>query len=371
MAEKEKILIYPYDIQFTPILRHKRLLKDYEIMELISPNGWGMTGRDAGVADYGGVTGIIVENDFQAALVGCDTIIINESAVSLDFKTMIQPKIEEAIKKRKNVLCTMSINEESYKYLLEQSKQEGTYLKVFENTFIEPECKVEYIHKINTPIIFVMGVAERTQKFEIQLVLRENLLQKGYKVSQIGSRNYCEILGFHSMPGFMYNNGIPDYQKIILFNHYVKWLEMNEAPDIIIIGIPGGIMPLNEEFTNKFGLMAYEISRAVVPDATILSVLYDHYQSKYFKELNPFIKFRLSGEVDCYNLSNVKFDWGNSRQTGSMTYVTIDSKIVDEQKKKFHLLDTPIFNVFNSDDAKQMTEYLIDRLAEYGEIKSI
>ena len=71
---KNRLLIYPYDLQFCPIVRHKKLLEDYEIMALVSPRGWGLTGKDGGSADNGGELGINVSSDFENNLVLCDTI---------------------------------------------------------------------------------------------------------------------------------------------------------------------------------------------------------------------------------------------------------------------------------------------------------
>lgn len=126
-----------------------------------------------------------------------------------------------------------------------------------------------------------MGVTNKACKFEIQLSIRENLQSKGYKISQIGSRNYCEFLGFHSFPGFMYNRNLSESEKIILFNNYIKRLENDENPDLIVIGIPGGIMKRNDTFTSYFGIFAYEISQAVTPDYVICSTQYQDFKHEY------------------------------------------------------------------------------------------
>ncbi len=105
------------------------------------------------------------------------------------------------------------------------------------------------IQEIKTPVIFVMGVGENAHKFEIQLSVRENLFNMGYKVSQVGSRNYCEMFNFHSFPEFMYSNMYSETEKIKLFNNFIKNIENQENPDVIIIGIPGTIMRINNKAT--------------------------------------------------------------------------------------------------------------------------
>lgn len=336
MQKKEKVIVYPFDIEFVPVLRHKQFLDNYDIIGLVAPKGWGLNEEDAGITDYGEQIGIRISNNFNGLLDFCDTVIFTEPYNSIEFEKIIAPKIDEAIKRKKNIVCTLNMEEERCKTIEKACQDQNTYFKYYNclnNKDIVKKCEVESIHRIETPVIFIMGMCERTHKFEIQLALRENLLKMGYRVSQVGSRSYCEMLGFHSMPNFMYSCSIPEYHKIILFNHYIKSIEVNEAPDVIVIGIPGGVMTFSNEFTNKFGIMAFEISRAVTPDASVLSVLYEDYKPEYFKELYLSLRYKLGAEIDVYNLANVKFDWEMAKQIKSTMFYGVDSKFIDDKKQ--------------------------------------
>lgn len=106
------------------------------------------------------------------------------------------------------------------------------------------------VHKnkqeIEVPIISVMGVGYNVSKFDVQLYLREMFLKKGYKVAQIGTKKISNIMGFYSIPDFMYNNRFSGEETILRFNEFVKKVEDKEKPDIIIIGVPEPILPLNK-----------------------------------------------------------------------------------------------------------------------------
>lgn len=373
MSIKEKVVVYPFDMEFMPILRCHQFNEKYDVVGLVSPNGWGIAGRDAGFVDSGENIGIKVSKDFEPMLDMCDTVIFSESDTSLDFNKIIKSKIEKAIENNKNIICTINIENETYKYFLKKCNAKGKYFKYYNclRDQYEDKCSIEYINEIETPVIFVVGMSERTNKFAIQLGLRELYISMGYNVSLIGSRKYCEMLGFHSLPAFMYNKGIEDFEKIVMFNHYIKNLEINERPDLIIIGIPGGLFPMNNQFTNRFGMMACKISRAITPDATVLSTLYEEYTAEYFKELSTVIKYRYSVEIDCYNLSNTKFDWSRSKQNNKMSYLTIDSKHIDEKKQKLSIIGVPIFNSLSIDDVENMGKYLLDKLSSYSEVESL
>lgn len=104
--------------------------------------------------------------------------------------------IENSIKKGKNVI-----------YIGQKEKEDFDFKRL---ELISEE------QQISVPIVFVVGTAPYTEKFQIQLALRKQLLANGYKVSSIGSKPYSSLFGFHSFPFFM-NENKDDTQKIILF----------------------------------------------------------------------------------------------------------------------------------------------------------
>ena len=376
MNKKENLIIYPFDIQSTPLLRNEKFLEQYNITALISPKGWGFDGKDGSCADKGENINIDVSSNFEEALELADTVLFSESYLSLDFRKMVYPKIEKAVKSNKNIICTLDIEKEICCKLENECRKRDKYFKNYKNDHdIQykkyEKIKKESIYEISTPVMFIVGMGERTQKFQLQLSVREYIVKMGYKVSQIGTRHYCEMFGFHSFPQFMFGNSMSEVEKIVAFNLYVKKLEIEEQPDLIIIGIPGGLLPFNNMFTNRFGALAYEISRSIRPDVAILSTFYEDYKPEYFERLSNLIKYRFGYEIDCYNLSNVKFDWDNSRNSEVATYSMLSCEFIDKKKKHFEKLNTLVFNAFNKSDLHNASNVIIDALAKYSEAESI
>ncbi|MCX7921472.1 MAG: TIGR04066 family peptide maturation system protein [Clostridia bacterium] len=376
MANKENLMVYPFDFQSSPILRHSKLLQAYNITAVITPNGWGMNGKDAGIADGGSNIGITIDRDFEGKLDSCDTVLFTEASALLDFNMFIYPKMQKAIEAGKNIICLIDIDRAVVEELQEACDCKGVYFKRFSpsedlKVYNRQNTQLNMLMDIDVSVIFVLGMSERMQKFEIQVALRENLINAGYSVSQIGTRHYCEIFGFHSFPKFMYSCSIAEADKIIMFNHFLKQIERDENPDVIIVGIPGGIMPLNNKFTNNFGILAYEISNAVTPDASILSTLYDEYRPEHFEELITAIKYKLGVDIDCFNYSNIKFDWEASNVHSKMMYLTSESSFIDGKKKNYSTLSTPVYNVLNQADAVALSDFLVDKLAGYAAIECL
>lgn len=376
MNTKQKLTIYPFSVQLSSVVRHSRLLKEYDIVKLVSPVGWGLNGKDAGRADGGNNLGINVSSDFDASLDHCDTVLFADSYYTLDFEKYIYPKIMKAINAGKNIICTIDLEQDKQKELEVLCSQRERCFKYygFKNcTYITPVFEIirENLHKINTPVIFVTGLSEKTYKFEIQLSLRESLLGMGYKVSQVGTRSYCEIFGIHSFPEFMYDTTITESKKVVIFNRYIKEIENKEKPDVIIIGIPGGIMEFNDEFTNRFGILAFEVSHAVTPDVSVLSIPYDEYKPESLENLSKSVKYKFGFDINCFNITNNQPDWLAISKGVEISFLTVELNFVDEKLKSFQCINTPVFNILNKDDPHRMADYLIDKLADYGEMQSV
>ncbi|NFE59418.1 TIGR04066 family peptide maturation system protein [Clostridium botulinum] len=368
MKIEYKTMIYPFDIESVPLIRHSKLVNKYNIVYAISPNGWGLTGKDAGYADGGQSTGMIIDNDFDKALESCDTVFFTHHSMKTNLSKLIYPKIIKAAENSKNILCTIKLEDEIIDKIRSICNKNNKFFKYFMDTCNNIEIsESEKIYPVNAPVIFVAGLEERTHKFEIQLNLRENLQKMGYKVSQVGTRHYCELMEFHSFPKFMYSKSITESEKVTLFNHYIKNIEIKEKPDIIVIGIPGGIMPFNYEFTNRFGILAYEVSQAVIPDAVVLSMLYKNYTPEFFELLLKSLKYKFGYNVDCFNIVNASLNIPISRVEGTLQYITMDWNFINEKKKIYSELDSPVYNILDTDDAKSMSDLLVDKLAKYGE----
>lgn len=99
------------------------------------------------------------------------------------------------------------------------------------------------MYDISTPIITVAGMGEKTNKMELQMDLVISLQKDKYKVVWVSSRNEALLYNGQKFPTFMYDEGVSEKKKILMYNHYLKWIEQSEKPDVILIGIPGGIMP--------------------------------------------------------------------------------------------------------------------------------
>lgn len=246
--------------------------------------------------------------------------------------------IENSIKKGKNVI-----------YIGQKEKEDFDFKRL---ELISEE------QQISVPIVFVVGTAPYTEKFQIQLALRKQLLANGYKVSSIGSKPYSSLFGFHSFPFFM-NENKDDTQKIILFKKYVKCIEMTEQPDLIVIGIPGAIMAINKKHHFDYGVTAYMVSQAVAGDYVIMNMLYGKkYTTEQLEELSKVCKYRLNFEVDSFHLSNAWLD--------PSTLKDDQLRIIKLGKKEYDQNVDRLYDLMNPTDMDRVYEDMITKLASYN-----
>lgn len=210
-------------------------------------------------------------------------------------------------------------------------------------------------------MVFVAGMGEKCNKFEVQMFLKAYFSSLDYNVCVISSRTNAEMFGIHSFPDFMLNHDLDEVSKIINFNHYVKKLEENENPDIIIIGVPGGIMPVSEKHSEHFGVMAFEVFNAIKTDALLFCIHNNNYTMEYFDELQKLCQYRFHTNIDAFVVSNYTYDGFSLETEGQIKYLSFTNEDIDSVISRYSE------NVYGSSTYKNLAESLLDILANYAD----
>ena len=370
-----KAMVYPYNYEFAPILRHSSLLDSVEITHLVSPKGWRLAGKDAGRADHGEDIGIDVSDDFATALEFVDTVIISDIGDMATEQTRDQissfllKQIEAAACSQKDIMCFYPFNAEEKKTIKTNCEKYGVQLLAGEPQIastLEPP-KATTLHRLSVPVIFVLGITENVDKFEIQMGIREWFIRNGYKPFSIGSRKNYELLGVESFPEFFLTSELDEVQKIIKFNEYVYDVQCKLNPDIVIVGIPGGVMPLSDMYPGDFGILSYMASNAVHPDYVILSTIYDDFmvQNTYFKELSDTMEKRLGYKTDAFNVSGSEVNWTKMSTFGKLGFYHHDIGKVDEVIGKLRKAEQTygIYNLKKVSEKEDLVNTIINALS--------
>jgi peptide maturation system protein (TIGR04066 family) len=217
--------------------------------------------------------------------------------------------------------------------------------------------------KIRVPIITIGGLSENCCKFETQLVLRRFFLNHGYKISQIGSKQYCELLGFHSFPSFMFDKKYNEIEKINNLYNLIIDIQNRENPDVFIIGIPGGIMPLNKKYHINYGITAFEVYNAITPDFNILNLWCDNFNEKFIEEMKYVLKYKFNVTLDCTCISNICVNNDSIKNDNIYLEYNVYTKnkvneIISNIDKNIHS-----FNVLDGKSQELLYDFIIQKLS--------
>lgn len=311
----EGVMIFPYDNKSKPLVKANRWLSDMQIRVLGFPKGWEIFNEWDEFQD------IKKSTEYNKMVELCSVLWIVDAEHELSNDDYIFPLIERAVQENKKIICTRILNEEENKRFDKIVPEKNRCILKEEPSF-KLKYSLEFFH-INTPVLLICGMFENLNKFLIQVGIREEFISRGYKVCQIGSRQCSNILGFYPMPQFMFDSSISEKDKILMFNHYLKIKEVQEKPDIIIIGIPGGIFPFSEKIVENFGMMLYEITQTVNVDCTVFSTPYYEEISSVVDIFSEQAMKMYNFDIDYFIVQNKMIELMESEIEHKMVYLTL------------------------------------------------
>ncbi|WP_315080668.1 TIGR04066 family peptide maturation system protein [uncultured Clostridium sp.] len=364
----KKLMVYPYDKDLSSIARYKDMIIDYELVSIVALKGMNFQEKDASYVDGGKEIGLKISDSFEEEINKCDVVLFLYSDYVISQEDY-EKKIELALLRKKEIIIQSSLEKK-----LKLKKEIKNKIQILEENPVDYKEKIVWnyrrgIIEISTPVILVFGAGIHCNKFEIQLSLRRRFVKDGYKVSQLGTKEFSKIFGFSSLPDFIYDSNIDFSIRILALNHYIYEMQINEKPDIFIIGMPLGIMPIDLDNNNRFGEMANIISSAVQGDIGIISMYFnEHICSDEFLEMSNHCKYNLHCETEYFSIANSSYS-RDLAGTEKDKYITINNTekaddIVAKNKEIFQKNGLNIYSVFNEADEKDIYENIINNLSE-------
>lgn len=357
------VAVFPYDNEMYPYLQHSSMLKNINIQILLSPNGWAVEREN--ICGYTLQT-TLSEDDYQKI----DAVWITGSANKIQ-DDQICEVLEDMLKHGKKVLFARVVQEPVYSKILQLVKKySGNMIDVMKaNEISDIDISPLALHDIYTPIICVAGVGEQTGKFEVQLAIKRYLEENGYHAILVSSRNDSVFLNnTYSFPDFMDSN-IPSEQKIILYNHFIKKIEQEERPEVIILGVPEGIMPISKFQVGYFGIHAFEILNAVNPDFLVMCLYGNNVSDKYVSEMKQIVKYKYMSDIDCFYLSDTAQDVFTVNRSIPIEYFSRKQADIENLRTRLAADTDGLEKIFTKTSVESMGQYIIECLNENVEME--
>jgi len=338
---KKNLAVYPYNDSSYGFVKIAIEKKYFEIKKLISPIGWGINGKDAGLAYNREELGIKIESDILEALQVCDTLYIpNIEFIDSLYESVIN-LINLFLNNNKEVICAKKLDNKTLKKINYHSK----YFKCLHNNQIQirdEQEKVEnrFLLEFKIPIIFVCDLLGDIGAETVALIVKEELCKRNYRTEVFVDNIAAEYIGAHYIN--CRNKNISETKKIIYINNFINQTIENNKADIAVVQIPNAIMRYNDKVNNGFGVMSFFYSQAINPDYIILCMDFSNINEKYINMINSYIKNMMGKDIDIICVSNCLVDKNCINTLNKISYLRINSMILQNGIDEFKKLNNSI-----------------------------
>jgi peptide maturation system protein (TIGR04066 family) len=356
---KKKIAVFPMDEATIPYIKYS-LIDQYDVVAAYTSDKGSCLEKEV-ILENGR---LVIKNINQCKYEEFDIMWLVNSEEVFAFEDDILPVIEQAAYNKKDICMSISLNKEMMLNCQEICERNNVaFTRITENEQINLEL-TEKLLKVSTPIIFVLGIYEHTSKLDTLLYLHKAAKVAGYRPYSILTRtNDFALEDCHGFPKFMLNDGINDKLKVLLFNHFVRKLEIEKKPDLILVGIPGEIISINKELFGNFSIMPYLVSNAISCDYAVLKLFNDFYTKEFAEKMRNYCSQKYSIEIDSFVVSETLLDVANADKRPTLQYYYSNEKHKD--------LDDMYYFGYVDGYGRNLQQHMLDTLQGYGNYNSI
>lgn len=347
----KKLMVFPFTYTNREIVMYRKYMKEYKLVAAVV---WNQTDLRFILDKFRTATDVFITDEYEKALVMCDAVLF-QGYNNMDISNSIYRNyIQRAFEGGKKVY----FSKECQKFLDYKCDECN----------VEESVKIEntYIKNIDIPAIGIMGLGDFCNKFCCEVEVTTFFREKGYHVIHFGSKDFAGVLGEKRYPDFLFNQSYSVTQRILGWNQYLFDLCNREMPDLIILGMPGGIMPLNNKILNDFGEIPYIIANGIRIDTGVLcSYFYEKVEKRYLTEYKNYCKYKLNCDVEWICISNSSCRFELDSKESILEYLHYEPEIGDKM-----IIDTKdnedihFFNILNSKSRNLMLHRLYEKLTE-------
>jgi len=316
---QNRLSLYPMTKDMCAIARYSNMLQNYSLYGLYSPSFSGLNGEDINTIDGG------ILSNYQLSDYSTDANIMNDT-ILLDYdENMKDVSIySDALCAAKNQYRDVIISRK-----LDNILHLGTHSTATNIAFSE-KPEIDRLYDFSIPVITILSQGARTDQFATELALRTHFIKEGYRVSQVSSFDGSTFLGFPSLPSFLFEPR-DAYEKTLKFNHYIASLIDIEKPDVLILGVPNGVMKFNNKLLEGLGFLPYIVCSAVRSDVLVLCTYHVDYTKEFYDEMSRYGMYHFGTPINYFNVANACFIPGSTGEYGTETkkkYIDLNSEFV-------------------------------------------
>jgi uncharacterized NAD-dependent epimerase/dehydratase family protein len=274
----QKAALYPFNKEMHALVRSIDLL-NFRITGIADPPGKGLVGKDAGEALGIQPIGVHIQPRLHAALKEADTLILGyvDQLSRIGKKDFLRQSIQTALDHDCHIFSFLTVHRDAYSDLYDQAEKKGLHITYPSISLEEAQYSIQAGSPhgpVDVPVLGVFGTSAQQGKFTLQLALRRQLLQEGYKVGQIGTEHHSALFGMDfSFPiGYATPLSLPVQWYVPYLDYKMREICHQAHPDIILAGAQSGTIPYDVHEHSTHSLSSISFLLGTKPDACILVI---------------------------------------------------------------------------------------------------
>ncbi len=273
-----RAVLYPFGKEMHALVRFADLLP-FRIAGIADPAGRGLAGKDAGETLGSTACGLRIAPRLETVCRNADTLILGhvDQLGRLQRRDLLRESIALALERRMHVFSFGPVPKTNYGDLHEKAQAHGLHLRYPDVPVEEVEqtlARAPAAPRVEVPVLGVFGTSSSQGKFTVQLILRRKLLERGYKVGQLGTEPHAELFGMD----LVFPSGY-DSPLVLRLQDYAPYLDAKlrelcqlKQPDLIVVGAQSGTIPYEPEELNTCSPASLAFLCGTRPDACVLVV---------------------------------------------------------------------------------------------------
>lgn len=345
---RERAAIYPFCPEILPAVKlFEALQETYSVRYLVSPRGFGYTGRDAGYACNHPDTGLTVSDEIPYEASDWDTLILFSPMLK---KTAVLWKdiVRQTASHGKNIVYLQRDGENLPEEIEQLQQYNAKNITVRKYTWEQSDEEEHIFHEPEAPVVLVGGLLEEADCFEVLLQLCLKMKREGWKPAVFSRHPVGSLFGFYSLD-HIWNQGVyKEAEKIKQINYYINDVARKTGSNIILIEAPDPLMKYNDYALNDFGIRTYMLCQSMTPDFLIGCIPFEVAEQDFLKAVGQDFERRLGTGLCAVHVSNVLLDSFDAMQKKEMEILRANLDFVRQklngQGEDDHTA-VPVFNV--------------------------
>lgn len=307
---KKQVALYPFCLELLPVVKSFNTIQDkYILKKIISPLGYGLSGKDAGFIANQSDTGFIISDTLDEGSKDWEILLVTETEnIEKSLENEMISYIQRTLQVNKKVVYYVNdyknINKK-IKILHEKYEENFEIINVFPK--IDRKYEVTVSDMIQTPVVLVGGLIGKNDTGEVTLKLYEYLRNQGKNVMVFFNNPIGKIFGFESISSIFRQN-VLEVEKIEKVHRIIQNCELKKHPDVIIIEAPDAIMRYSDMIPNGYGIWTYMLSLSVSFDYFVCCIPFESVNKQFIEYINDDIKNILGCSIDVVHAINVVLD---------------------------------------------------------------